>query len=89
MSTDSFKVNGIIEDITCHQSPEKIVMTIRPNKHQQLFVEFRGARTKKAVHYKKGQHVEIPIEYEGRKAKSGKPFNNIVGKSIKIHQPNL
>lgn len=82
-----FTVNGTIEDIECFQAPEKVVLTIRPSQHQVLYIEFRGSRTKKAIAYSKGEHVEIPITYEGRRSKTGTSYNNIVGKSIKRYQP--
>lgn len=77
-------VKGTIEKIDMHLMPEKIVVSLRPDPYQLLFVEFRASRTKIIAPFKESQQVIISVVYEGKVSKLGKQYNNIVGRSARL-----
>lgn len=72
-----------VEYMEC--ASKKVLLTVKPNEHETVYVELRGKRTGLASSLKIGLQAQIEVEFDGRRSKIyNKHYNNIVGKSIKI-----
>lgn len=76
-------VTGTIEDITCCTNPEKVTVTLIPDKYERAYIDFKGRRAAEAVAFKKNDSVTVVLKFDGRKSKVGVTYNNLEGRSIR------